>query len=68
MDLWPLMLALIGLMVVPATADPLTVRLVSVGSLPPAMLGFLQEGVTREMGAAVRMGRTRPCRGPAPRA
>jgi len=55
-DLWPLMLPLIGLMVVPATAVPLAVRLVSVGSLPPALLGFLQEGVARELGAAVRMG------------
>ena len=55
MDLWPLMLALIGLMVVPATAAPLTVRLVSLGSLPPAMLGFLQEGLRRELGAVVRM-------------
>jgi archaemetzincin len=36
-------------------AAPLTVRLVSLGSLPPAMLGFLQEGLTREMGAVVRM-------------
>jgi archaemetzincin len=36
------------------------VRLVSVGSLPPALLGFLQEGVTRELGAAVRMGENLP--------
>ena len=60
MDLWLLMLPLIGLMVVPATAAPLAVRLVSVGSLPPALLGFLQEGVTRELGAAVRMGGNLP--------
>ena len=60
MDLWPLMLPLIGLMAVPATAAPLTVRLVSVGSLPPALLGFLEEGVTRELGAAVRMGGNLP--------
>ena len=60
MDLWPLMLALIGLMVVPATAGPFTVRLVSVGSLPPAMLGFLQEGLSRQLGAAVRMGGNLP--------
>jgi archaemetzincin len=59
-DLWPLMLALIGLMVVPATAGPVTVRLVSVGSLPPALLGFLQEGLTRQLGAAVRMGGNLP--------
>jgi archaemetzincin len=59
-DLWPLMLALIGLMVVPATAGPVTVRLVSVGSLPPVLLGFLQEGLTRQLGAAVRMGGNLP--------
>jgi archaemetzincin len=45
------LLALAGL----GAAAVVTVRLVSVGSLPPAMLGFLQEGVRREMGAAVRM-------------
>ena len=60
MDLWPLMLPLIGLMVVPATAAPPTVRMVSVGSLPPALLGFLEEGVTRELGAVVRMGGNLP--------
>jgi archaemetzincin len=59
-DLWPLMLPLIGLMVVPAAAAPLAVRLVSVGSLPPALLGFLQEGVRRELGADVRMGGNLP--------
>jgi archaemetzincin len=59
-DLWLLMLPLIGLMAVPATAAPLTVRLVSVGSLPPALLGFLEEGVARELGAAVRMGGNLP--------
>jgi archaemetzincin len=59
-DLWPLILPLLGLMVVPATAAPLTVRLVSMGSLPPALLGFLEEGVARELGAAVRMGGNLP--------
>jgi len=59
-DLWPLMLPLIGLMVVPATAAPLTIRLISVGSLPPVLLGFLQDGVTRELGAIVRMGGNLP--------
>jgi archaemetzincin len=44
----------------PGRAAPLTIRLVSVGSLPPAMLGFLQEGLTRELGAAVRMGGNLP--------
>jgi len=59
-DLWPLMLPLLGLMAVPAAAAPLTVRLVSVGSLPPALLGFLEEGLRRELGAAVRMGGNLP--------
>ena len=61
MKLWLLLLALAGLGVVPGgTAALLTVRLISVGSLPPAMLGFLPEGVTRELGAAVRMGGNLP--------
>ena len=60
MELWLLMSALIGLMVFPATAAALTVRLVTVGSLPPALLGFLQEGLGRELGAAVRMGGNLP--------
>ncbi len=38
----------------------LTIRLVTVGSLPPAMLGFLPEGLKRELGAAVRMGGNLP--------
>jgi len=54
------MLALIGLMVVPPTAAPLAVRLVSVGSLPPVLLGFLEESLRRELGAAVRMGGNLP--------
>ena len=37
-----------------------TVRLVSVGSLPPALLGFLEEGLRRELGADVRMGGNLP--------
>jgi archaemetzincin len=53
---WLPFLALIGLVVVPATAAVVTVRLVSVGSLPPALLGFLQEGVRREMGTVVALG------------
>lgn len=66
MDLWPLMLPLIGLMAVPAAAASLTVRLVSVGTLPPALLGFLQEGVSRQLGAAVRMGGNLPLPGACP--
>jgi archaemetzincin len=56
--LWLLLLALAGL--VPAAAAVFTVRLVSMGSLPTALLGFLQEGISREMGAAVRMGGNLP--------
>jgi archaemetzincin len=39
----------------PGRNAPLAIRLVTVGSLPPVMLGFLQEGLRRELGAAVRM-------------
>ena len=48
-------LALAGLGAASGAAAPFTIRLVSLGSLPPAMLGFLQEGLRREMGAVVRM-------------
>ena len=60
MSLWLPFLALAGQEGVPEAAAPLTVRLVSVGSLPPAMLGFLQEGLTRELGAVIRMGGNLP--------
>jgi archaemetzincin len=50
----------------PGAAAVFTVRLVSMGSLPPALLGFLQEGVTRELGAAVRMGGNLPLPGACP--
>ena len=60
MFLWLPLLALAGLGAAPGAAAVFTVRLVSVGSLPPAMLGFLQEGVRRELGAAVRMGGNLP--------
>jgi archaemetzincin len=53
--LWLPLLALAGLAVAPGAAAPLTIRLISVGTLPPAMLGFLQEGLTQELGAVVRM-------------
>jgi archaemetzincin len=58
--LWLPLLALAGLGVVPGAAAPLTLRLISVGSLPPVLLGFLQEGLTRELGAVVRMGGNLP--------
>ena len=60
MYLWLPLLALAGLGVVPGAAAPLTLRLISVGSLPPVLLGFLQEGLTRELGAVVRMGGNLP--------
>ena len=60
MFLWLPFLALAGIGVVPAAAAPLTIRLISVGSLPPVMLGFLQEGLTRELGAVVRTGGNLP--------
>jgi archaemetzincin len=44
-----------GLKMAPGAPAPLTIRLISVGSLPPVLLGFLQEGVTRELGAVVRI-------------
>jgi len=59
-------LALEELGATPEPAAAFMVRLVSVGSLPPAMLGFLQEGVRREMGAAVRMGGNLPLPGACP--
>jgi archaemetzincin len=49
-----------GALAAPGAAAVFTVSLVSVGSLPPALLGFLQEGLTRQLGAAVRMGGNLP--------
>ena len=60
MKLWLPLLILAGLGAAPGAAAPLTVRLISVGTLPPAMLGFLQEGLRRELGAVVRMGGNLP--------
>ena len=60
MYLWLPLLALAGLAVAPGAAAPLTIRLISVGSLPPVMLGFLQEGLTQELGVAVKMGENLP--------
>jgi archaemetzincin len=61
MHLWLSLLALLGLVAVPATAAaPLTIRLMAVGSVPPAMMEFLQEGLRRELGADVRLGESLP--------
>ena len=60
MYLWLPFLALAGLGGIPETAAPLAIRLISVGSLPPPLLGFLQEGLRRELGAVVQMGGNLP--------
>jgi archaemetzincin len=60
MILWLPFLARTGLEGPPESAASLTIKLISVGSLPPVLLGFLQEGVTRELGAVVRMGENIP--------
>ena len=49
-----------ALFAAPGGAAGFTVRLVSVGSLPPALLGFLEDGIRRKLGAAVRMGGNLP--------
>ena len=55
MYFWLPLVALAGLTIASGAAAPLTVRLISVGSLPPILLGFLQEGLARELGAVVRI-------------
>ena len=61
MCLWLSLLALVGLVAVPATAAaPLTIKLIAVGPVPPAMMEFLQEGLRRELGADVRLGGSLP--------
>jgi archaemetzincin len=49
-------MALVGLWAVTGHAAALKVKLVSVGSLPPPLLSFLQEGLARELGAVVQGG------------
>ncbi|MGA9755645.1 MAG: archaemetzincin family Zn-dependent metalloprotease [Desulfobaccales bacterium] len=63
MHFWLPLLSLVGLGVVLGAAAPpapLAVRLIPVGSLPPVILGFLEEGLSRELGAIVRMGKNLP--------
>ncbi len=55
MFLWLSMLALVGLAAASAEAAPLGIRLVTLGSLPPVLLGFLEEGLRQELGAEVRI-------------
>jgi archaemetzincin len=56
MHFWLLLVALVGLWAGTGHAAPLKVKLVSVGSLPPPLLSFLQEGLARELGAEVQVG------------
>jgi archaemetzincin len=60
MLLWLPLLVLVGLGAMPAAAAPLTIRLVPMGSLPPAMLSFLQADLRRELGADVSLEATLP--------
>jgi len=60
MYLWLPFLALVGLAAGSAAGAPLTLRLMAVGSAPPAMMGFLQEGLRRELNADVRLGEGLP--------
>jgi archaemetzincin len=60
MHFWLSLVALVGLLTVTGHAAPLKLKLVSVGSLPPPLLNFLQEGLTRELGAVVQVGGNLP--------
>lgn len=56
MKFWLPLMALVGLWTATGQAAPLKIKLVSVGSLPPPLLRFLQEGLARELGAVVQVG------------
>jgi archaemetzincin len=60
MDLWLPFVALVGLWAVTGKAAPLKIKLVTVGTLPPPLLSFLQEGLARELSADVRMAENLP--------
>ena len=60
MHFWLPLVALAGLWAVTGQAAPLKIKLVSVGSLPPPLLSFLQEGLARELGAVVQVGGNLP--------
>jgi archaemetzincin len=55
MNLWLALVALVGAWAVAGTAAPLKIRVISIGSLPPPLLGFLREGLNRELGAEVEV-------------
>jgi archaemetzincin len=60
MHFWLSLVALVGLLTVTGHAAPLKIKLVSVGSLPPPLLNFLQEGLARELDAVVQVGGNLP--------
>jgi len=60
MRLWLLLIVLAGLWSVSGKAAALKIKLVPVGTLPPPLLGFLQEGLARALGADVRMAENLP--------
>ena len=60
MHFWLALVALVGLGNVTGQAAPLKIRLLSVGTLPPPLLSFLQEGLARELGAVVQVGGNLP--------
>jgi archaemetzincin len=58
--IWLPLVVLVGLGAVTGQAAPLTIKLCSVGTLPPPLLSFLQEGLGRELGAVVQVGGNLP--------
>lgn len=60
MTIWFLMMALIGLRTITGDAAAFQIKLVPMGTLPPALLTFLQEGLARELSAAVTMTKNLP--------
>jgi archaemetzincin len=66
MHLWLILLALVGLGAVTGNAAALKIKLVPVGTLPPPLLHFLQEGLAQELGAVVQVGGNLPLPGSCP--
>lgn len=66
MHLWLPLLALAGLWAVTGNAASLKIKLVPVGSLPPPLLSFLQEGLAQKLGAIVQVGGNLPLPGSHP--
>ncbi len=66
MHLWLPLLALVGLGAVTANAAALKIKLVPMGTLPPPLLSFLQEGLAQELGAVVQVAGNLPLPGSCP--